>query len=59
MEDIICTNCGHCIGKKVVIRYGEFKCPSCGAINIIDRTYGDKLDKGGNISHNGLVIENP
>lgn len=37
MEDIRCTNCNQLLGKKMVIRYGEIKCPRCKAINIIDR----------------------
>lgn len=37
MEDLRCTQCNHLLGKNVDIRYGEFKCPRCKAINIIDR----------------------
>lgn len=36
MEDIRCTQCNRVLGKKMLIRYGEIKCPRCGAINIID-----------------------
>jgi len=36
MEDIRCSQCGRLLGKKMEIRYGEIKCPRCGAINIFD-----------------------
>ena len=37
MKDLRCAYCNHLIGKKTVISYGEFKCPRCKSINIIDR----------------------
>lgn len=37
MEDIRCTQCNQLIGKNLIIRYGEFKCPRCKTINVIDR----------------------
>jgi phage FluMu protein Com len=36
MMDIRCTQCNRLIGKKVVIRYGEFRCPNCKTINVFD-----------------------
>lgn len=35
-QELRCTQCGKLLGKKMVLRYGEMKCPRCNAINIFD-----------------------
>lgn len=59
MEDLRCSHCNHLFGKKVVLVYGEFKCTSCGALNIFDRSihYPQvKVDKRKNNMNNGIIV---
>ena len=40
MIDIRCTQCGRLLVRNFEGRYAEFKCPKCGAINVVD--FGDR-----------------